>query len=69
MFIVMVRTPLKIFSGIIDWPPATMITAMVSPIARPIPRMIDAKIPDFAAGTTIDIVALSCEAPSATAPS
>lgn len=35
------------------WLPATMITAMVSPIARPTPRITAAIMPDFAAGTTV----------------
>ena len=37
--------------------PATMITAMVSPMALPTPKITPAKIPDFAAGTvTLKIV-------------
>ncbi len=36
--------------GILEAFPATIITAMVSPIALPIPRMKLAKIPDRAEG-------------------
>ena len=32
--------------------PTTMSTAIVSPIARPMPRMIASMMPIFAAGTT-----------------
>ena len=52
MFEVKVRTPFKIPVGILAWFPATKITAIVSPIARPSPSTIAATIPDFAAGST-----------------
>ena len=49
---VKVLTPLKISKGrrIIAWLPTTMITAIVSPIARPTPNTKDAIIPERADG-------------------
>ena len=52
IFDVSVRTPANRLSGITAWFPAIMMTAIVSPIARPIPRIMAARIPDFAAGST-----------------
>ena len=69
IFAVRVLTPFKIESGILAWFPATMITAIVSPIALPMPRMTPASIPGFAAGTITLNTAPSCVAPSALAPS
>ena len=54
----------KIPTGILAWFPATMITAIVSPIARPMPSTIPAITPDFAAGITIRKILLSWVAPS-----
>ena len=51
MFAVMVRTPLKMLSGMRAWLPATMMTAMVSPMARPTPSTMLAMMPEVAAGT------------------
>ena len=48
--------------------PATIITAIVSPIARPAPRITDATTEDFAAGATTLNTASECVAPSALAP-
>ena len=55
--------------GMTVWLPATRITAIVSPIARPTPRIIAASIPDFAAGSEAKNTLRSCVAPSASAPS
>lgn len=48
ILVVIVLTPDVKESGKTAWLPATMITAIVSPIARPIPKMTDAKIPRLA---------------------
>ena len=48
---------------------STMITAMVSPMARPTPKMIAAIMPDLAAGTTVKNTLRTWPAPSASAPS
>ena len=69
MFAVMVRRPLSSPTGILAWFPATIITAIVSPIARPIPRTTAARIPDFAAGSITIKMLLSFVAPSAREPS
>ena len=54
--VVISRTVPKM-EGICTTLPATMITAMVSPMALPTPKITPAKIPDFAAGTvTLKIV-------------
>ena len=45
MFVVSVLTPSVIFSGITVWFPATIMTAMVSPMALPTPSTTLAKIP------------------------
>ena len=51
--------------GIIGLFPATNITAIVSPIALPIPNTTAVKIPDLAAGKiTLNMVSI-CDAPSA----
>ena len=44
-------------------PPATMATTIVSPIAREIPRITAAAIPDEAAGNTTEVVTLRRRAP------
>ncbi len=49
--------------------PATIRTAMVSPIALPIPRMIAAAIPDSAAGTITRLIVCHRVAPMAREPS
>ena len=49
--------------------PTTIMTAIVSPSARPTPSTTAANTPDFAAGTTTVKTLLSCVAPSASAPS
>lgn len=64
---VIVRTLWKMLFGISGLPPITIITAIVSPRARPIDNTIPAKIPLFAAGKTILKVACSFVAPSARA--
>ena len=56
-------------SGIIAWFPATITTAIVSPMALPIPRIIPDITPDFAAGITVLKILLSFVAPRASAPS
>ena len=63
------RTPCRILFGTRGWLPTTIMTAIVSPSARPTPRMTAARIPDFAAGTTTVKTLRSCVAPSASAPS
>ena len=46
-------------SGKLTVPPATMLIAIASPSARPIPSTIPVMIPDFAAGTvTLNIVCI-----------
>ena len=69
MLPVSVRTPCKMPLGMRGWLPATMMTAIVSPIARPTPSTIPARMPLFAAGTTAVYTLRSCVAPSASAPS
>ena len=64
---VIVRTLWKMLFGISGLPPITIITAIVSPRARPIDNTIPAKIPLFAAGKTTLKVACSFVAPSARA--
>src|SRR5690606_3049106 len=49
--------------------PHTMITAMVSPTARPIPSTTEAMIPDFAAGMVTLKMVSTLEAPRARDPS
>ena len=49
--------------------PATIITAIVSPTALPIPKTKLVMMPDFAAGTTTLNIACCGVAPSASAPS
>ena len=51
--VVSVRTPCSILEGTLAWLPATMTTAIVSPIARPTPKITEARMPDLAAGTTV----------------
>ncbi len=48
MFVVNVRTPDVMEVGINAWLPATIMTAIVSPIARPKPKMTLAIIPSGA---------------------
>ncbi len=55
--------------GMIAVLPVTMMTAMVSPIARPIPRMIAAAIPERAAGTMTRLIVCQRVAPVARDPS
>ena len=69
MLAVIVRTPSKMEEGMTAWFPATMTTAIVSPMARPTPRTTDAMIPENAAGTTMRKTERSCVAPRASAPS
>jgi hypothetical protein len=45
-----------------------MIIAMVSPMARPIPKMMLDTIPDLAAGINTRQMACQCVAPKARAP-
>src|SRR6266540_5757984 len=49
--------------------PTAIRTTIVSPIARETPRMIDATIPESAAGKTTRVATLALVAPSAYAPS
>ena len=49
--------------------PAAIATIIVSPTARETPRMIDAMIPDSAAGTTTRDATVIFDAPSPYAPS
>ena len=69
MLLVSVLTPLVMLFGIIAWLPATITTAIVSPIALPILRIIPDIIPLFAAGITVLKILLSFVAPSAREPS
>ena len=48
----MVRTPDSSESGMMGMFPATMTTAMVSPMARPSPSTMAAMMPEAAAGAT-----------------
>ena len=52
MLAVMVRTPDSSESGMMGMFPATMTTAMVSPMARPSPSTMAAMMPEAAAGAT-----------------
>ncbi len=56
---------LNMGSGTIAEFPQTIITAMVSPTALPIPSIIAADIPDMAAGVTTFIVVSHLVAPMA----
>ena len=56
-------------SGMMAAFPATMSTAMVSPTARPIPRMIAAAMPESAAGTRTLLTVCQRVAPMARDPS
>jgi hypothetical protein len=49
--------------------PATIMTAMVSPTARPIDRIAAARMPDLAAGRTTILTACQGVAPTASIPS
>jgi hypothetical protein len=69
MFAVRVRTGSRNEVGSSTLFPATMITAMVSPIARPIPRMTAATSPARAAGSTTPVIVCHWVAPSAYEPS
>ena len=59
----------NIDSGNLTVLPATMITAIVSPIARPMPKTIAAIIPDFTSGNTMCQVVCHWVAPKAKEPS
>ena len=52
MLEVIVRRPWNSPLGIQVWLPATITTAIVSPMARPMPRMTADSTPDLAAGNT-----------------
>jgi hypothetical protein len=54
--------------GILTAFPKIMIMAMVSPMARPIPNMMLATIPDLAAGINTLQMVCQCVAPNARAP-
>ena len=64
-----VLTLWNMLSGISGLPPITIMTAIVSPIARPMARTTPARMPLLAAGSMILKVACSLVAPSASAPS
>ena len=65
----MVLTPSSTPPGILGWFPATITTAMVSPMLRPTPRITEDRIPEEAAGTITLNTAFSFVSPSARAPS
>ncbi len=65
MLAVSVRTESSGECGICTEFPATMMTAMVSPTARPMPRMTAATMPERAAGSTTRRMVCHCVAPSA----
>ena len=70
MCVVMVRTGMKRSVGkLLDVLPTTMETAIVSPTARPTPRMRAERIPRFAAGTQTLKIACALVLPRASAPS
>ena len=69
MFAVMVLAPSRRDDGILGWFPATMTTAMVSPMLLPIPSTTEDMIPEDAAGIITLSTALSFESPRARAPS
>ena len=69
MLEVIVRKPLNSPCGIQVWLPATMTTAIVSPTARPMPRIIADRTPLLAAGSTTKKTLRSCVAPKARLPS
>jgi len=55
-------------AGIFTAFPRIMIMAMVSPMARPMPKMTPATIPDLAAGISTRQMVCQCVAPRARAP-
>ena len=59
----------QIGSGMIAAFPATIMTAMVSPTARPMPRMMAAAMPESAAGTRTRLMVCQRVAPMASDPS
>ncbi len=72
MVAVIVRTGEKIelkYIAITGALPVTIITVMVSPIARPIPSIIAVSTPERAAGNVTRQMVCQCVAPSASAPS
>jgi len=68
MFVVNVLAESKKEVGIFTEFPRIMIMAMVSPIARPMPKMMLATIPDLAAGIKTRHMVCQCVAPNARAP-
>jgi hypothetical protein len=68
MFVVRVLAESRKDVGIFTAFPRIMIMAMVSPIARPIPKMMLATIPDLAAGTKTRQMVCQCVAPRARPP-
>ena len=68
MFVVNVLAESRKEVGIFTAFPRIMIMAMVSPMARPIPRMMLATIPDLAAGIRTRQMVCQCVAPRARAP-
>ena len=55
--------------GILAALPVTIITAIVSPMARPMPSMTAMTMPERAAGSTTRQIVCHCVAPMASAPS
>jgi hypothetical protein len=69
MLLVSVRTGASRLLGTSSALPATMITAMVSPMARPIPRITAATSPDRAARKRTMVTVCQRVAPRAIEPS
>ena len=69
MFVVSVLTGSRIDVGIATALPKTIMTAIVSPTARPVPKMTAATIPDLADGKITDRIVCQWVMPSASAPS
>ena len=68
IFVVSVLAESRNEVGIFTAFPRIIIMAMVSPMARPIPKMILATIPDLAAGINTRQMVCQCVAPKARAP-
>jgi hypothetical protein len=68
MFVVNVLAESRKEEGIFTAFPKIMIMAMVSPMARPIPKIMLATIPDLAAGINTRQMVCQCVAPRASPP-
>ena len=69
MLLVRVVVASRIEPGIARALPTTIMTAIVSPTARPMAKTMEAMMPDLAAGSTTRQMVCQCVAPRARAPS